>query len=113
MLIQAGGLGYMTLSTVFAAALGRSVTLQERLTLREALNVQDMEGLVRFAGTVLKLTLAIEGIGALLLALRWWPSLGAGQALWYGLFHSVSAFNNAGFALWSDSLVSWRGDPNA
>lgn len=109
-LIQAGGLGYMTLSTVFAAALGRSVTLQERLTLQEALNAQNMEGLVRFAGTVLKLTLAIEGIGALLLALRWWPSLGAGQALWYGLFHSVSAFNNAGFALWSDSLVSWRGD---
>ena len=52
LLIQLGGLGYMTLSTVFAAALGRGVTIQERLTLQEALNVQDMEGLVRFAGTV-------------------------------------------------------------
>lgn len=110
LLIQAGGLGYMTLSTVFAVALGRSVTLQERLTLQEALNVQNMEGLVRFARTVLRLTLAFELAGALILALNWWPTLGLGRALWYGLFHAVSAFNNAGFALWSDSLISWRGD---
>lgn len=110
LLIQAGGLGYMTLSTVFAAALGRSVTLQERLTLQEALNVQNMEGLVRFARTVLRLTLAFELAGALILALNWWPTLGFGRALWYGLFHAVSAFNNAGFALWSDNLMSWRGD---
>ncbi len=110
LLIQAGGLGYMTLSTVFAAALGRSVTLQERLTLQEALNVQNMEGLVRFARTVLRLTLAFELAGALILALNWWPTLGFGRAVWYGIFHAVSAFNNAGFALWSDSLISWRGD---
>jgi trk system potassium uptake protein TrkH len=110
LLVQAGGLGYMTLSTVFVAAVGRSVSLQERLTLQEALNVQDMEGLVRFAGTVLKLTLAIEGIGATILTLRWWPEMGLAQAAWHGVFHAVSAFNNAGFALWSDSLISWRGD---
>ncbi len=111
LLIQAGGLGYMTLSTVFAAALGRSVTLQERLTLQEALNAHDMEGLVRFARTVLKLTLAFELAGAAVLALWWWPALGLGRAAWYGLFHAVSAFNNAGFALWSDNLMSFRGDP--
>jgi trk system potassium uptake protein TrkH len=110
LLIQAGGLGYMTLSTVFGAALGRTSTLQERITLQEALNAQNMEGLVRFAGTVLKLTLAFELAGAAVLMVHWWPQLGAGQAAWYGLFHSVSAFNNAGFALWSDSLMSWRGD---
>jgi trk system potassium uptake protein TrkH len=110
LLIQAGGLGYMTLSTVFVSALGRSVTIQERLTLQEALNVQDMEGLVRFAGTVLKLTLVFEGVGALVLALRWWPVMGPGDALWHGVFHAVSAFNNAGFALWSDNFTAWRGD---
>jgi trk system potassium uptake protein TrkH len=110
LLIQAGGLGYMTLSTVFVSALGRSVTIQERLTLQEALNVQDMEGLVRFAGTVLKLTLAFEGVGALILLARWWPEMGLAQAAWHGVFHAVSAFNNAGFALWSDNLMSWRGD---
>ena len=110
LLIQAGGLGYMTLSTVLVSAMGRSVTLQERLTLQEALNVQDMEGLVRFAGTVLKLTLAIEGLGAAILTVRWLAVMSPGEALWHGVFHAVSAFNNAGFALWSNNLVSWQGD---
>lgn len=110
LLIQAGGLGYMTISTVLAAALGRSVTLQERLTLQEGLNVQGLDGLMRFALTVLKLTLVFELTGAAILAARWWGDFGPGQALWYGLFHAVSAFNNAGFTLWSDNLVRWRGD---
>jgi trk system potassium uptake protein TrkH len=109
LLVQFGGLGYMTFSTVLASLLGRTISLQERLTLQEALNAQDLEGLVRFAVTVLKLTLVFELSGALILAARWWPDFGP-KALWYGLFHSVSAFNNAGFALWSDSLMRWRAD---
>jgi trk system potassium uptake protein TrkH len=109
LLVQLGGLGYMTVSTVLASALGRSVSLQERLTLQEGLNVDGLEGLIRFAGSVLKMTLAFELAGAAVLAVRWWPELGA-AAVWFGLFHSVSAFNNAGFALWSDNLVRWRAD---
>jgi trk system potassium uptake protein TrkH len=108
-LIQLGGLGYMTVSTVLAAALGRSITMQERLTLQEGLNADGLEGLVRFAVVVLKLSLAFELTGAAILAARWWSEMGT-SALWYGLFHAVSSFNNAGFALWSDSLVRWRGD---
>ena len=110
LLIQFGGLGYMTISTVLAAALGRSVSLQERLTLQEGLNVQGLDGLLRFALTVLKLTLFFELSGALILAVRWAGELGVAKALWFGLFHSVSAFNNAGFALWSDNLTRWRGE---
>ena len=109
LLIQIGGLGYMTISTVVAAALGRSISLHERLTLQEALNADSLEGLVRFAGVVLKLTLAFEFAGAAILAARWWPEFGP-SGLWYAFFHSVSAFNNAGFALFSDSLMQWRGD---
>jgi len=108
-LIQAGGLGYMTISTVLAAALGRSISLQERLTLQEALNVDTMEELVRFALVVFRLTLLFELTGAAILAIRWWPDFGP-TALWYGLFHSVSAFNNAGFSLWSNNLTAFRGD---
>ena len=108
-LIQIGGLGYMAISTILAAAIGRNISLQERLTLQEALNAQTLEGVVRFTLNVLKLTLFFEVTGAVILAARWWPDLGA-TALWYGVFHSVSAFNNAGFALWSDSLMRWRGD---
>lgn len=110
LLIQAGGLGYMTFSTVLASAIGRAVTLQERMTLQEALNVQDLDGLVKFAGKVFRFTLIFEGIGALMLTLRWLSELGPAKALWYGIFHAVSAFNNAGFALWSDNLIRFRGD---
>jgi trk system potassium uptake protein TrkH len=71
LLIQLGGLGYMTISTLVAVALGRRVTMQERLTLQEALNIHTREGLLRFTGTVFKMTLALELVGALILAVRW------------------------------------------
>jgi trk/ktr system potassium uptake protein len=110
LLIQAGGLGYMTISTLVAVALGRRVTMQERLTLQEALNINTREGLLRFTGTVFKLTLAFELTGALLLTFRWAAELGPGLAAFAGLFHSVSAFNNAGFSLFSNNLMGYRGD---
>jgi trk system potassium uptake protein TrkH len=109
-LIQLGGLGYMAVTTVAAVALGRQLTVQERLTLQEALNVQSMEGLLRFVFTVLKLTLAFELTGALVLTAMWADDFGVGRASYLGLFHAVSAFNNAGFSLFSDSLVRFRGD---
>lgn len=110
LLIQAGGLGYMAVTTVVAVAMGRQLTVHERLTLQEALNVQTMEGLVRFTLTVFRLTLVFELIGAAVLTLRWAPEFGFGRAAYLGLFHAVSAFNNAGFALFSDSLMRYRGD---
>ena len=109
-LIQLGGLGYMAITTVVGLALGRQLSLHERLTLQEALNVQTMEGLARFVLTVLKLTLVFELTGALILTARWTGEYGIGQAAYYGLFHAISAFNNAGFALFSDSLMRYRGD---
>ena len=109
-LIQLGGLGYMAITTVVGVALGRQLSLHERLTLQEALNVQTMEGLARFVLTVLKLTLAFELAGALILTLWWTGEFGVGRAAYYGLFHAVSAFNNAGFALFSDNLMRFRDD---
>lgn len=100
----------MAITTVVAVAIGKQLTVHERLTLQEALNVQTMDGLIRFVLNVFKLTLAFELIGALVLAARWVDEMGAGKALYYGLFHSVSAFNNAGFALFSDSLIGFRDD---
>jgi trk system potassium uptake protein TrkH len=109
-LIQLGGLGYMAVTTVVGVALGRQLRLHERLTLQEALNVHSMEGLARFVLTVFKLTLAFELTGAAILAARWAADYGPGRAIYYGLFHAISAFNNAGFALFSDSLTRFRGD---
>jgi trk system potassium uptake protein TrkH len=110
LLIQLGGLGYMAVTTVVAVALGRQLTVHERLTLQEGLNVQSMEGLARFVLTVLKVTLAFELAGAALLAAWWAGELGLVRAIYYGAFHAVSAFNNAGFSLFSDNLVRYRGD---
>jgi trk system potassium uptake protein TrkH len=100
----------MAITTVVGVALGRQLSLHERLTLQEALNVQTMEGLARFVLTVLKLTLAFELTGAAILTARWAGEYGIGQAAYYGVFHAISAFNNAGFALFSDSLIRFRGD---
>jgi trk system potassium uptake protein len=110
LLIQAGGLGYMAITTVVAVALGRQLTVHERLTLQEALNVQSMEGLVRFTLSVFKFTVVFEAIGAAALTLRWMSEFGFGRAAYLGVFHSVSAFNNAGFSLFSDSLAGYRAD---
>jgi trk system potassium uptake protein TrkH len=110
LLIQVGGLGYMAITTVVGVALGRQLTVHERLTLQEALNVHTMEGLARFALTVFKFTLAFELTGAVLLAAWWTSEFGVVRAGYYGLFHAVSAFNNAGFALFSDNLMRYRSD---
>lgn len=110
LLVAAGGLGYMTISTVVASLFGRRLSLREQMTLKEALNVDSREGLVRFAATVLVMALTFEFAGAAILTVRWWGDLGFWQSAYFGLFHAVSAFNNAGFALFSDNLMSYRGD---
>ena len=110
LLIQAGGLGYMAITTVVAVAIGKQLTVHERLTLQEALNVQTMDGLIRFVLNVFRLTLAFELVGAIVLGLRWAPEMGLGTGFYFGLFHAVSAFNNAGFALFPDSLMAYRDD---
>jgi trk system potassium uptake protein TrkH len=109
LLIQIGGLGYMTLSTLVLVALGRRVSMNEQHSLQESLNLSSRSDILRFAVTVIKLTLAFEFAGAAILAIRWWGDFGI-DALWLALFHSVSAFNNAGFSLFSNSLMDWRGD---
>lgn len=109
-LIQIGGLGYMTLATFIALLIGRRVSMNEQASLQESLNLDSRRDVTRFALTVVKVTLVFEAAGALLLWLRWWPQFGAGEAAWLSVFHAVSAFNNAGFSLFSNSLMDWRGD---
>lgn len=112
-LIQVGGLGFMTFATMFALVLGKRITHKERLLLQEALNQVSVEGIVRLAKSVLLISFSIEAIGAFVLTLRWSSDFGFPKALYYGLFHSVSAFNNAGFDLFGNfsSLTSYVSDP--
>ena len=109
-LVQIGGLGYMTSSTIFALILGKKIGLRERLIMKESLNVFSLEGLVRFTKAVIWTTFIIEGIAAVLLALRFSYDFPPLNAIYLGIFHSITAFNNAGFSLFSDNLIQYRGD---
>lgn len=111
-LIHLGGLGYMTIATLMAMAIGRRIGLRERLVLQEAHNLYTVGGIVRFTRTVLLIALSIEAVGAALLLIRWWPDFGPGRAAYLAVFHSISSFNNAGFDLFGDfrSLTGYVGD---
>lgn len=116
-LIQIGGLGFMTVATLFALLLGRKIGLRERLLLQEALNKVSVQGVVRLTRNVLLTTLIIEGVAAAILALRWIPQFGLKQGVWFGIFHAVSGFNNAGFDLFGQvygpftSITHYVADP--
>jgi len=108
--IQVGGLGYSTTATLLLLALGRRIGLRERMVMMEVLNTLSMEGLVRFVKVIVSITLLVEGIGALILTARFSFDMDFPHALYFGIFHSVSAFNNAGLSLFSDNLMAYSRD---
>lgn len=105
LLIQLGGLGMLTLASMILASLGGRLSLRaESITINSVQNGVYASAR-RMVVDVVRFTIFIEGIGALLLYLLWLPKMGHASALWAGLFHSVSAFCNAGFSTFSDSLI--------
>ncbi|MGL4911974.1 MAG: TrkH family potassium uptake protein [Romboutsia sp.] len=98
-LIQIGGLGFMTIATLFALIAKKKINLRERLLIQESLNQIDLSGLVKLTRYVLLMTFLIEGIGAMLLSTVFIPQFGLGKGIWYSIFHAISAFCNAGFDL--------------
>ncbi len=117
LLIQIGGLGFMTLASLASFLIRRKITLRERMVMSAGLNLTDNAGIVRLTRRVLKGTLMFEGIGALLLSLRFVPQFGFWNGVKYGVFHSISAFCNAGFDLMGtpdnpfSSVAAYVGDP--
>lgn len=112
-LIQVGGLGFMTFATFFAFILGKRVSLKERMLLQESLNHLSIEGIVRLVRRILIFTVIIEGVGGLLLSLRFAYDMPLGRAMYFGFFHAISNFNNAGFDLMGEfkSLTDYAEDP--
>ena len=98
-MIQVGGLGFMTMGMLLAMFLKKRISLRTRGLLQESMNGLQMGGIVRLVRMVLKYTAWIELIGAALLAIRFVPLFGPGRGILYGIFHSVSAFCNAGIDL--------------
>jgi trk system potassium uptake protein TrkH len=98
-LIQIGGLGFMTLSTLLALVLGKKIGLKERILIQESFNQYGLSGLVRLIRNVVLVTLAFEFTGGILLSLRFLGQFPVDRALAFGFFHAISAFCNAGFDL--------------
>ncbi|NDW22159.1 TrkH family potassium uptake protein [Alteromonas hispanica] len=111
LLIQFGGLGLMTFAVVTLMALGGKIGFFQQTVAKEAFNQTDTSTLVSTAKSVILFALMVESIGVLILTLRWASELGWATSLWHAVFYTVSAFNNAGFALSSDSLVPYVSDP--
>lgn len=116
LLIQIGGMGVVTLTMFIAVISGRKIGLLQRSTMQDAISAPQVGGIVRLTAFILKGILLVEALGAVLLALVFIPEFGVGKGIWYAVFHSVSAFCNAGFDLMGikqpfSSLMDYAADP--
>ena len=111
LLIQAGGLGLMTFGVFLVHLTRGDLSLGNRIAVGDALNHTGQADMRRLLRWLFSFTFVAEGLGTALLALHWVPELGWSRGLYYSFFHAVSAFNNAGFALASDSLSAYVGNP--
>ena len=116
LLIQIGGLGVVTVAGAFAILSGRRIGLMQRSTMQEAIAAPNVGGIVRLIGFILKTALAVEMLGAVLLFPGFYREFGLIKGAWYALFHSISAFCNAGFDLMGmkapfSSLTDYSADP--
>lgn len=105
-LIQIGGLGFMTLTAILFILIGKKIGLRERLLIQESLNQSSIAGLVRLTKRIFWSTMLVEGIGAVILSFTFVPMYGLKKGIAYGVFHSISAFCNAGFDLIGDSSLA-------
>ena len=116
-LIQLGGLGFVSLMTLVSLALRRRIGLSQRMVMASAMNLSNTAGVVRVVRMALIGTCAVEGLGALVLSTRFIPLFGLGKGIWFSIFHSISAFCNGGFDLMGgytgpfSSLAGFQNDP--
>ncbi|OXS68119.1 Trk family potassium uptake protein [Lysinibacillus sp. KCTC 33748] len=112
-LIQIGGLGFMTFATLLFLLLGKKISLKERLLLKEAFNNVTIAGLVKLVKRILLFTAIIEMIGGFILSIRFSFDMPVGKAFYFGFFHAISNFNNAGFDIMGEfkSLTEYVDDP--
>ena len=115
MLIQLGGLGFMTVGVYISIILKKKVGLQERESIHESVNTLETAGVVRLVKEIIQGTFLVEGIGAVLLATRFIPRFGVARGTYYAIFHAISAFCNAGFDLMGidgaySSLIAFEDD---
>lgn len=107
-LIEVGGLGFMMMPFIFFAVMKKKVGLVTRIILSESLNLDDLSGVIKLMYYILRFAIGFQLVGAILLAVDFIPAYGLAKGVWYSIFHSISAFCNAGFDLFGDSLVGFQ-----
>lgn len=112
-MIEVGGLGFMSVASLLVFLLRRRVGLKQRMLMAQALSLNEMDGVVKLQKWVLGGSLGIQMCAATVLFFRFLPQYGAGKAVWYGVFHAISAFCNAGFDIFGfgDSIIQLNRDP--
>jgi trk system potassium uptake protein TrkH len=110
LLAQVGGLGYMTSTTFLILLLGRKFDLRQKFAIQESFDRPFLQGSNNLIKSIIATTMLFEITGIFLLLIAFVPEHGWSQGLWYAIFHSVSAWNNAGFSLFPDNLISYRSD---
>jgi len=94
-LIQVGGWGFMTSGILMFIVMGRRIGYKQRMLLQESMNAFSLQGIIQLLKRVIVITFIVEAVGAVALAFRWSQEMSVGKAIYYGIFHSISAFNNA------------------
>ncbi|EGA88514.1 YubG [Planococcus donghaensis MPA1U2] len=110
-LIQCGGIGLMTFAVAILILFRKKVGLQSRIYLQESFTQSSIGGIVKLVKLILTFALTVEAVATILLTIYWIPQFGFKDALNYSIFHVISAFNNAGFSLFPDNMISFAGDP--
>jgi trk system potassium uptake protein TrkH len=111
-LLQVGGLGIMTLSSSIAVIMGRNLQMREQVIMQDVLDTSGSEELLKLVVNIIQYTFAIEFVGALLLTIGFYQEgFEIGQSIYYGFYHAISAFCNAGFALWNNNLEDFKFSP--
>ncbi|HWO75320.1 MAG TPA: TrkH family potassium uptake protein [Bacillus sp. (in: firmicutes)] len=110
-LIQVGGLGIMSFAVLFFILLGKKISFKERMLIQLALNQTTLGGVIRLVLHLFLFSLIVEGIAVILLAINWVPEFGWWNGIYVSIFHSVSAFNNAGFSIFTNNLMGYVSDP--
>ena len=110
-LIQVGGIGFMTMISIVLILIGKKLNLSDKIIIRESLNQDSFKGLVRLVKKIFIYTIIIEAIGAFILSTKFIPDFGIKKGIWFSIFHSISAFCNAGFDLLGrNSIMPYASD---
>ena len=111
-LIQIGGLGVIACTVLFFLLLGKKISMKSRVLIQEAYGLDTLSGLVKFIIRIIRGTFIVEGIGAILFSIKFVPEFGWAKGIWYGIFHSISGFCNAGIdIIGSTSFMQYVDSP--